>query len=62
MATRSKVPSWIQRRSSERPAARWIAWNTNRPIHTETKAEVACRESQLPDFGDNVVFLFRKPT
>lgn len=58
MATLSKVPAWVQRRISDRPAARWITWNAGRP----SEPEGGKREPQTmtqPDYSGNVVSLFK---
>lgn len=59
MATYSKMPAWVRRRISDRPAARWIIWNAGQPPEPETKAEEPQRARQ-PDYPRNVVALFKR--
>ncbi|GJD83440.1 hypothetical protein HPGCJGGD_1307 [Methylobacterium haplocladii] len=59
MATHSKVPAWVKRRISDRPAARWIAWNAGRPPEPGIQAREPQPVTQ-PDYRGNVVSLFRR--
>ncbi len=59
MATRSRMPAWVRRRISDRPAARWITWNAGQPPDPETRLPEP-QPMRQTDYPHNVVVLFQR--